>query len=284
NMWESEDIWVRNDATPGPHQNPEAGQVNYVWVNVRNRSDMPAYNMPIEVWGTLASTGLIWDTDWTLLGTDTVPVVPANGLVQATVAWTPGVTGHYCLLSRHDTAQDPLTYPETWNPNYNARYNNNIVWRNVNIVDLLITPIVKVKFIARNISGTDLTHNLVFQEEAAKAADRAFLGRGEVTLQLPKEIADRWNDDGNKGDGIERVDDRTVKITNSTRAAMTVNLRKREEFTFVLVFEDTVKPTEISADQRAAHYTFRVLQEQVDDDGKVEVVGGITYQVIAPQP
>ncbi len=282
NMWESEDIWVRNDATPGPHQNPEAGQQNYVWVNVRNRSDMPAYNIPIEVWGTLAATGLSWQTDWTLLGIDTVPVVPANGLVQATVPWTPTQTGHYCLLVRHNTAQDPLTNPEISNPNYNARYNNNIVWRNVNIVDLITTPIVKVKFIARNIGGVDLTHNLVFEDMAAKA-DGTFLSRGKVTLLLPEEFADRWNEDGSKGDGFERVDDRTVVLTDAKRAAMTVDLKKREEFTFVLVFEDTVERTDILENERPANYTYRVIQEEVGDDGKVEVVGGITYQVIAPQ-
>src|SRR6185503_20679575 len=32
NMWESEDIWVRNDATAGGHQDPILGQVNYVHV------------------------------------------------------------------------------------------------------------------------------------------------------------------------------------------------------------------------------------------------------------
>ncbi|MCP4659660.1 MAG: hypothetical protein GY856_30020, partial [bacterium] len=285
NMWESEDIWVRNDATPGPHQNPEVGQVNYVWVNVRNRSDVPAYNMPIEVWGTMASTGLVWPDDWSQLGTDTVPVVPANGLVQATVTWTPDETGHYCLLVRHDTAQDPLTFPEIWNPNDNARNNNNIVWKNVNIVDLLEDPVQEVRLIVRNMAQADLAHNLVFQEVAqgvaAKATNGEFLDRGKVTVHLPNELAQRWDAEGNKGDGVVKIDENTVEITDSARSAMEVGLRKDEEFTIILVFEDTVKRDVLSEDAKPVHYTLRVVQEEIRA-GKTEAMGGVTYQIIAP--
>jgi len=43
-MWESEDIWVRNDATAGGHQDPILGQVNYVHVLWENKGSATAYN------------------------------------------------------------------------------------------------------------------------------------------------------------------------------------------------------------------------------------------------
>ena len=52
------------------------------------------------------------------------------------VPWTPTVAGHFCLIARWVSATDPMTTPEGANIDANVRGNNNIVWHNVNIIDL----------------------------------------------------------------------------------------------------------------------------------------------------
>ncbi len=276
NMWESEDIWVRNDTTPGPHEDPEYGQVNYVWVNVRNRSLVPAYNMPIEVWVAEAATGLSWPADWTYVGTDIVASVPPGGVVQATVPWSPAAQGHHCLVSRHDSAQDPLTYTETTSIGYNTRYNNNIVWRNVNVVNLVTAKVREVWLTVRNISREKLVHNLVFHE----GADSVFLERGVVTVHLPPLLLERWLEEGARGQGIEPIGGGALRVFDPKRSFIQVTLNKGEEFKIDMTFENTVQGNP----ERTGHYVFKVVQEEVRENGNEEAVGGVNYLIEAPLP
>ena len=195
NMWESEDIWVRNDQTSGPHQNPEFGQTNYVHVMVRNLSNVEAINVPVYVYYADASAGLTWDVDWTLIGVAYVNSLLPNAATSVVLPWNPPGTGHYCLLSRLVTAQDPMTNPETTNVNYNTRYNNNIAWKNVNIVDLTRNREVRVRVIVRNTELTTRKLNILFRE-SPRMADHKFLERGRVTVTLGETLTKRWLDAG----------------------------------------------------------------------------------------
>jgi hypothetical protein len=58
--------------------------------------------------------------------------------------------GHFCMLARWVSAADPMTFAETSDITYNVRQNNNIVWRNLNIVDLGGDAMRYVSFIMRN--------------------------------------------------------------------------------------------------------------------------------------
>ena len=217
NMWESEDIWCPNDQTPGPHQNPEFGQTNYVHVIVRNLSNVEAINVPVYVHYANASAGLVWETDWTLIGVAYVNSLLPNASAEVVLPWNPPGTGHFLLLSRLVTAQDPMTNPETTDVNYNTRFNNNIAWKNVNVVDLTLNAVVPVKVRVRNTELTSRKLNLVFRE-SKRTADHSFFKRGRVTVVLGDELAKRWAEAGQEGAGIERIDDRTVRIADPSRA------------------------------------------------------------------
>ncbi|HWM91987.1 MAG TPA: hypothetical protein VN493_14585 [Thermoanaerobaculia bacterium] len=299
-MWTSPDIWVRNTNTPGPHQNPEFGQVNFVNVNVRNRGVTNATNVPVQVWYANASVGLAWPIDWTLIGTANVAALTPGNTTNITLPWSPPGTGHFCLLSRIVTASDPMTYTETVNVDFNTRHNNNIAWKNVNIVDLMLTPVVEVEFILRNPDVRQRNVRLLFREK--QPAGGGFLGRGRIRIDIGEKLAQRLQEQGIEPKGFQQIDDRTFEIADA-EAWIDVTLDGREEFGIGTDFEDTrprPTPTEDeeaeeeeqeeqlpdeetqtgTATAATANYTLEVIQQDTDTG---EELGGIAYLITAPQ-
>ncbi|MDY6991819.1 MAG: fibro-slime domain-containing protein, partial [Pseudomonadota bacterium] len=67
NIWRSPDIWVRNQEDGiYQHQNVKAGQDNFVYVNIRNRGTLPAYNTTVELYRINATLGRGWPNGWEL--------------------------------------------------------------------------------------------------------------------------------------------------------------------------------------------------------------------------
>src|SRR6266550_3738343 len=162
-MWISDDIWVRNAAdglVNQDHQNPLGEQLNYVYVRVRNRgcSGAAAQTGTLKLYWAKASNALSWPAPWDgsvtmpapmggIIGSQSVTVM--GGAVQiAEFAWTPPDPSdyasfgadqvHFCLLARIETsaaAPFGMTSAETANLYANVQNNNNIVWKNISIVD-----------------------------------------------------------------------------------------------------------------------------------------------------
>ncbi len=167
----SPEIWVRNtqdvigadgryaqEDDPQRHQNPEAGQNNYIYVRIRNIGCEPtqAGDTNLRVYYSKASTGLHWPTHWVnyqqlaITYGDEVPTspiaIPAINPGEQFVAeleWFPpapssfGETeSHICLLGRLESTVDPMAFVETTSVGANTVNNNNIAWKNLKIVDL----------------------------------------------------------------------------------------------------------------------------------------------------
>lgn len=276
-MWQSPDIWVRNDLTPGPHQNPEFGQVNQVHVTVRNRSTVTAINVPVKVYYANASTGLAWPMDWTLIGTANVASLAPSATTEITLPWSPPSTGHFCLLSRLDTPQDPMTFAETTNVEFNTRHNNNIVWKNVNVIDLIANLAVKARFIFRNQDLTARRARLLFRD-ASEDVDHTFLRRGRVTVVLPEKMVARMEEEGIEPQGFERIDDVTFEMVDPDKAYFEVTLDGREEFGITIGFTNTG----VSTSHILTRITYKI--EAVGQDADTdEEIGGVAYLVTAPK-
>ncbi len=296
-MWTSPDIWVRNQDDGGTvHQNPEFGQTNYIHANVRNRSLVEGVNVPVKFYLANASVGLSWPAQWTLVGTTTLPSVMPGQVVVAKVPWNPPGVGHFCIVVRLDTTQDPMTFPEGANITVNVRNNNNIVWKNVNIVNLIPPGTVEnaagaegnatVDFIFRNVEELDMDLNLVFRTERGS---QNFLSRGRVTVSLEPAMAEIWAANGNQGDGIEQIDDLTFAVIKDP-AHIFVPLKALEEFSVRMTFEDTgvvITPADaVPAPQpepipHQLVYRFSVVEENANDETQ-EAIGGVTYEIQAP--
>jgi hypothetical protein len=139
-MWKSPYIWVRNAADPGhehmhEHENPIWNQPNYAYVKIHNGEAAGATG-DLEIWTAAASSGLGWPGSWTRVGTQSVTFAASRATRIVEFVWTPTVEGHVCMIARWVSAADPMTYPEGPDVEPNVRNNNNLVWRNLNIVDL----------------------------------------------------------------------------------------------------------------------------------------------------
>jgi hypothetical protein len=276
-MWESEDIWVRNNLTNGPHQNPEFGQTNYVHVKVRNRSTVEASNAVVKLYGTNAATSTSWPTGWIYIGETTLVSLAGLTDTEVVVPWNPPFQGHYCLMARMVTGQDPMTFTELGDPNYNTRYNNNIIWRNTNVVNMVPFGFVDVHFILRNALKDARLFNVRFREPDEQLKN-PFLQRGTVLVDLGADLTKLWEQSGGKADGVERVGETQFKVADPTRAFFGIQLAPQQEFDVKITFQDQ-KWTKETSD--FVEYQFGVIQEDPQSQDKIPAVGGVTYYLQA---
>lgn len=135
----------------------EAGQDNYVYVRLRNRSSRAdANNTTATVYWSEVST-LVTPDRWHLIGT-TAPInVPAGDTLVVTdpIIWRAAdipATGHYCFVGILNQARDPIPVvppPTDWDSFYTfIRNQNNVTWRNFNVINDVADPSIQTFMIA----------------------------------------------------------------------------------------------------------------------------------------
>jgi hypothetical protein len=122
----------------------EAGQDNFIYVRALNQGSTAATGATATVYWSEVST-LVSPDLWNLVGTVAMPDLPTGEqLVCADALTWPAAqipaTGHYCMVGLLDHPQDPappLADFLDWN-NFQLfiRNNNNVTWRNFNVVDV----------------------------------------------------------------------------------------------------------------------------------------------------
>jgi len=138
-MYRSPYIWIRNSQDVNlnsqyQHQNPQGGSTNYVYVKLLNGGASMSGNL--ELFYANASTSLSWPSNWTLIESKPVTMAASTSdIIEFNWSSLPG-EGHYCLVAKWVSASDPMAVAEGPNIAENARNNNNIVWRNVNIAPM----------------------------------------------------------------------------------------------------------------------------------------------------
>jgi len=301
-MWTSPDVWVRRqiDTSTTP-QNPLINTTNQIKVNVRNRSTVTAPSVTVEAYVANASVGLSWPGQWTFVGSQTLTNVASGGPVVASIPWVPTVLGHFCILIRLVGDGDPMTFPETSDVGYNTRQNNNIVWRNVNIVQFpwqfaagsgatgeedIDPDDGHVEFILRNLEPGEQTLYLQFVDRT-EGLDHPFIARGLVGVTLPPELAEMWKAGGQEASGIELMDDLSFRVV-APDAYIAVTVPELAEFPITMDIADTGKPTgEVPPgpnEDGTVTYLFNVVEHLTPDsmkDPKLDPVGGVTYEIHA---
>ena len=131
----------------------EFGQDNYLYVRVLNRGGAPAANVEVNVFWSPPAT-LITPDMWTPVNAApvVVPSVPV-GLGTTTLTVAPEIVwpsaqipavAHYCFVGLIGNAQDPAPNPGSlvdWNIFIRfIRENNNVTWRNFNVVPNVPPP------------------------------------------------------------------------------------------------------------------------------------------------
>ena len=280
--WCSQDIVIthNNSATTGlgqplpTHQNPEVGQSNFAYVLVRNRGTQPAYNVRVNLYLTPAATGLSWPGNWNLIGSSTIPELPENQtyLIDP-VIWNPPATGHYCMVARLVTPQDPMTFPEGSSITINDRENNNIAWRNLNIVDLLPHSTISVDFIIRNIFPVNATARLALRATNTKGEPIAIGAKANKTvLTWPNTLRVRGPVEGFVVREELGSDNTSGKVTGEQATIGGIEMAGHEEHTLSLSFNTST----LSREELPKKYFLHVEQYA---DNEAEPIGGITYEV-----
>jgi hypothetical protein len=267
-MWKSPYIWVRNTADPDglhahEHQNPQQGQEQFIYVKVHNRG--APITGTLEVYGANAATALSWPADWKLLGAS-ANSIPALASTIVKIPWTPADAGHYCLLARWVSARDPMKTPEGLDTNANVRANNNLIWRNVNVVDLLSQTQSTASFIVRNVSDQPAQFQLSIRRNASRSGSATDFVK--VQLQLSPELRRLWSEDGS---GFRRGARNTLLIENDGATLDGLVLPPRFEAPVLVNFKRPRREFQRDA--------FEIDVVQSASGERAGIVGGVTYDV-----
>jgi hypothetical protein len=159
----------------------EGGQDNVIYARVRNRGPVDATNATVTVYWSEVGT-LITPDLWNLVGQTTLTSVPAGNVltVSDAIVWPEAeipATGHYCFVGIVETVADPApTLAELADFDVFRsfiRNNNNVTWRNFNVVENIPDP-----------DAGDPAIMLPFH--VAGAPDRAIGFGFELEARLPK--------------------------------------------------------------------------------------------------
>lgn len=231
-MWKSPAIWVRNDFDPTGefqhlHQNPEFGGTDWVYVKLHNDFDVAATGQ-LRLYYAEAATGLQWPADWTEFASVPVNGIAAHGTLLQPASWQPPGVGHFCLLARWSAPTapaDPMTFAEGSSVKDNTRNNNNIVWRNVNIVNTFPDIQLQVPpFDMQNLGTASQFVTLAI--ELPNEPGNFLRAGGRLGIDLGDAL-EPWLDGGGAGSGIQVVDDPVfgtlVEVLDTSVARSTID-------------------------------------------------------------
>src|SRR5690606_5135371 len=272
-MWVSKDIWVRqtNDGlTNHTHQNPEYStqDPNYVYVQIRNRGCVASTAGEIlEVYWAKAGTALEWDDYWDgtvgipsapntdlsgLVGTVTLPSIEPGDSYIAELPWiVPNPDDyvglgsdpvfwadqphHFCLAAKFESQDDPLVVNTTSMYDF-TQGNNNVVWKNISIVDLDPNNIappgggwddIKIKpganILVGDATGDGGTYDLEFTVPD-HIQGNAVTEEAEIRVKLDKPLWDIWKANGFQGENVGKLRRENQEIIITAEKAVIKNL------------------------------------------------------------
>jgi hypothetical protein len=316
-MYVSEDIYVRNAAdgllaaNQGVHQNPEYSLIapNYVYVRVRNRGCQAASG-ELKVYWAKAGTGLVWPTHWVNYitamagcaatkfgdqiptgsplminnlapGAETIIEVPWMAPKPNDYACFGADRGHICLLARIETAPVApfgMTSPEGPDVWVNTKNNNNIVWKNLTVVDAvpgLQAGSEAESVIVRNVEPKKQALVKLGFKLANKRNQDSLFQFGTIDINLGPELFAKWDRGGRQGKGFEVVGKETLRLFTTEATLENLMLEPEEWHPLGLDFRLVNRPPPKSP----ALYGLTVTQYQMDDAGNANPVGGQAYEI-----
>lgn len=228
------------------HQNPIGGTTNYVFVTLRRPGPKDRQGRAegrLLLYRTAAGGGTAWPSSWVYIGSAYVPDVP-YGTLTVRIPWVDVPDyGHFCLLARWVSDSDPMTYAEGPVTTLNTSNNNNIAWRNVDIIP--VQPgegPVRVPFVAENALDVPTPNGIHFTQLNQLPFDRV---GGQVVVDLGETLFERWRGGGLAGTNVRYVGGTQVQILDPAKASLdNIELRPKERLTFHLLFSARVKAEE----------------------------------------
>jgi predicted GH43/DUF377 family glycosyl hydrolase len=267
NWYQSPDLWVRNAADGGLiHQDPIVGITNTVYVRLRNRGTLPISGT-VDVYWIEPSLGVRCG-DWAYIGT-----LPFSDLLPGEVRivslpWVPTRSGHTCLQDVIDSPQDPYNRGLECTPQW-VPWDNNVEWRNVNII-LNSSGGLRAALDVKQ-AEAQLVNVYNLPQDVDLVIERmTFPATGDITVQLPAELFDRWQASGSAWTaGVEVLTaTRQISVTGEVSATIgAIPMAAAEKAAVGLQFAGP------------AGLTFEMgLRERIDG----LTVGGVVYEWVIP--
>lgn len=298
-MWNSQDIWVRVYADNGlVHQNPDYSPMsnpNTVYVRVKNKSCVTSSgNEDLKLYWAKAGTSLGWPASWDgttyvggqlmgdLIGTATIPVlapgqeaiVPFSWVVPNPADYAPinSEPWHFCLLTRIDTAADPMTFPETTDLNGNVKNNNNIAWRNVTVVDAIANNSAPVGGVVAVGNPLEENHEFMLQflSDEGETGNQIFED-ADVTIKLDPHLLEVWYAGGQQVKGMQYNPEQQL-FTIKANPAFFPNLPLHGGQTTTMDLKFRFKKEASDKDR----FVYHVVQREAKTG---RVIGGETYYI-----
>ncbi len=291
-FWKSNDIWVRNQNDGHLihiHQNPEYSLTspNYVYVRVTNLECLNSSEDEVKLYWSYAGISQNWPSGWDgttisggLIGTQTIPELGPGQEAILEFVWYPpnptsapnpvSLSGNFGLLARIISDDDPITFTNGSNINNYVKRNNNVAWKNINVVDMVGTPKTSASFTISNMTENTETYSLELVEENP-AANKLLYEEAEIGIVMDSILYDKWaaggssisNADATKEPNIKRVSGELPKLDNITLAPGESGMI---EFTFNFLTKELIEKNK---------YECNLIQK----DSNGEIVGGATIQI-----
>jgi hypothetical protein len=262
--WISPDLWVRQQADGGlVHQNPIVSADNTVYVRLRNRGQQAASGEVAVYW---SRSRIGWPCKVGLPNVGTIPFGDlAPGEVRiVSLPWAPQEPGRHGLHTVIEAEGDPAGGNALCSPHW-PRWDNNVSWRNT--VAHFRNPGGGQEALAVEEEQVNLVNVYDWPRDVDLIIERQeFPVTGTITLRLPDDLFDRWQDySGHWSEGVLVVTEtREIVITDPILAAVGgIPMAAGEE---------TIATLEFGAPETGE---FRVvLYEQIDG----LTVGGVEYE------
>lgn len=300
-IWESPDIWVRNQPdglTNQVHQDLEFVDENtpvYVYVRVKNKSCNPsAVNDTLKLYWAKGGIGeQTWDDLWTgdlnttnaleignAVGSQAIPVLQKDEEAILEFTWQPRNPEEYenagfttkpwmfCFLSRIESATDTMTYTEVPNPAVNTRNNNNIVYKNTTTVNISGNADIG-SISAGNYSELQpITSDINFFTDQYNQ----IWNEAEIRVRLSEDLWDAWQDSG--------AQSTNVRIWNTAEREIYIggNNSSLDNISFAAGEWGVITPRVNFLIQQVTGkiYTLHISQTESSTD---ELLGGYTYHI-----
>jgi hypothetical protein len=157
---------------------------------------------------------------------------------------------HFCLLARIDHANDPMYNERTtgrWNLGPNVKDNNNIIWKNLSIIDLnpLVNnpnggsaiPTTTANFFVGNTTDSTAAFDFVFETIPPRNGND-ILNDANITITLEDEIWNKWENQGFSGDNVEIIDfeQKQIRINGDPASLTNLSFEENERYQMNLKF------------------------------------------------
>ncbi|GGE23123.1 S8 family peptidase [Psychroflexus salis] len=299
-IWDSPDIWVRNQNDGILYQKSEDLHFVddqtpvYVYVKVTNNScETSTGNELLELYWAKGGLSQQWPNVWngnfnldpnTPIGNQVNTLnIPSLSPGESTILefqWQPLDPDAYanldfenpwmfCFLSRIVTSADPMAVTEGSNAALNTRNNNNIAYKNAKVINVAGRP-SRGSIVVGNVgSSTSLTSDIEFFTNTVE--DDNLWQDAEVRVELNHDLWNLWQNSGGQSSDVRVIDpiQRVIELTANNASLNNVAMQSDEWGIATLGVNFLVNQVD-------AQENFSIHVHQLESTTQ-EVLGGFSY-------